>query len=89
MTSKQVAMIRYAGTNVAPNLASAAQDFCKDRLPAWHDPDPLETDLPQLQKLREHVSPFLQVKWSDEHAMRKVLELMDSIGTGKSPASAL
>ncbi|KAM5371634.1 hypothetical protein ACJZ2D_007914 [Fusarium nematophilum] len=35
------------------------------------------------------VSPFLQVKWSDEPAMGKVLALMNSIGAGKSPASAL
>lgn len=63
--------------------------FCKDHLSAWRDPNPLETDRPQLQKLREHVSPFLQVKWSDEPAMGKVLALMDSIGAGKSPVSAL
>ncbi|UKZ55226.1 hypothetical protein TrVGV298_009045 [Trichoderma virens] len=63
--------------------------FCKDHLSAWRDPNPLETDLQQLQKLREHVSPFLQVKWSNEPAIGKVLGLMDSIGAGKSPASAL
>ncbi|UKZ80996.1 hypothetical protein TrVFT333_008763 [Trichoderma virens FT-333] len=63
--------------------------FCKDHLSAWRDLNPLETDLPQLQKLREHVSPFLQVKWSNEPAIGKVLALMDSIGAGKSLASAL
>ena len=63
--------------------------LCKDHLSAWRDPNPLETDFPQLQNLREHVSPFLQLKWSDEPAMGKVLALMDSIRAGKSPASAL
>lgn len=63
--------------------------FYKDHLSTWHDPNPLETDLPQLQKLQEHVSPFLQVKWSDEPAIGKVLALINSIRAGKSPASAL
>jgi hypothetical protein len=63
--------------------------LCKDHLSAWRDPNPLETDFPQLQNLREHVSPLLQLKWSDEPAMGKVLALMDSIRAEKSPASAL
>lgn len=62
--------------------------FCKAHLSGW-TPTQEDMELQQLQMLRNHLSPALQVVWSDKPAMGSILALADSIRAGESQLSAL
>lgn len=62
--------------------------FCKAHLSGWTQTQE-DTELQQLQMLRNHISPALQVVWSDKPAMGSILALADSIRAGESQVSAL
>lgn len=63
--------------------------FCSAHLSGWTRTQEEDLDFQQLQMLRNHLLPALQVVWTDKPAMRSILALVNSIQAGESPVSAL